>query len=294
MRCRDFDFGRLHIAPTCDILFSSPRTQSPMARLQNDSYRRHAPTVRPLCGDLAALLRALPDEDWDRPTLAGAWRVRDVVAHLLDTALRRLSLDRDGRVPPPAARAIENDRDLVAFITELNAIWIRASQPLSARVLTDLYALAGEQLSDFMETVNLDHPARFPVSWAGPAGPARGSISDANSRRSGITAHKFETRSAPVPLPKRTGCGPCSPSRCMRFPMPTETCAGSLVNRSRSRLRGGASGSWTLTARESGWEMDEGGRVDADAKVAMSDDVGLAVAFFQRSAAIFSIVHDSH
>ena len=31
--------------------------------------------------------------------MAGAWRVRDVVAHLLDTALRRLAFHRDGAVP---------------------------------------------------------------------------------------------------------------------------------------------------------------------------------------------------
>ena len=82
---------------------------------------------RPLCRDIVALLRALRDEDWERPTLAGAWRVRDIVAHLLDTALRRLSFDRDGRSPPPPPRPIEDDRDLVAFINELNAIWIRAA-----------------------------------------------------------------------------------------------------------------------------------------------------------------------
>jgi len=36
------------------------------------------------------LLRTLDPADWQRPTMAGAWRVHDVVAHLLDTALRRL------------------------------------------------------------------------------------------------------------------------------------------------------------------------------------------------------------
>jgi mycothiol maleylpyruvate isomerase-like protein len=56
---------------------------------------------RPLCHDIVALFGRLSAEDWERSTLAGAWRVRDVVAHLLDTALRRLSFDRDGRMPPP-------------------------------------------------------------------------------------------------------------------------------------------------------------------------------------------------
>ena len=44
----------------------------------------------PLSRELVAVLRALDAEDWHRPTAARAWRVRDVVAHLIDTALRRL------------------------------------------------------------------------------------------------------------------------------------------------------------------------------------------------------------
>ena len=35
-----------------------------------------------------------------RPTVAGEWRVRDVVAHILDGSLRRLSFHRDGQTPP--------------------------------------------------------------------------------------------------------------------------------------------------------------------------------------------------
>ena len=90
-------------------------------------------SFRPLCRDIVALLRTLPREDWERPTLAGDWRVRDVVAHLLDTALRRLSFDRDGRTPPPPARPIAGDRDLVESINGLNASWIRAADRLSTR-----------------------------------------------------------------------------------------------------------------------------------------------------------------
>ena len=50
---------------------------------------------RPLYREIVDLLRTLTAEDWERPTIARAWRVRDVVAHLLDTMLRRLSFHRD-------------------------------------------------------------------------------------------------------------------------------------------------------------------------------------------------------
>lgn len=234
---------------------------------------------RPLCRDIVALLRALRDEDWDRSTLAGAWRVRDVVAHLLDTALRRLSFDRDGRVPPPAARAIENDRDLVAFITELNALWIRASQRLSTRALTDLYAGAGEQLSDFLENVNLDRPARFPVSWAGPAGAGAGL--DIGREFTEVWHHAAQIRDA-------VGVGPFAETRWLQAVLSIAMHAIPHAYRDVRRqvgqsvaieILGGASGSWTLVARDSGWEMDEGGRIDADAKVTMSDDVAWRLFF---------------
>ena len=55
----------------------------------------------PLQHELTSLLRSLAPEDWQRPTVAGAWRVKDIVTHLLDSDLRRLSLNRDGYIPPP-------------------------------------------------------------------------------------------------------------------------------------------------------------------------------------------------
>src|SRR5712692_2314247 len=33
-------------------------------------------------GDLAEMLAALPEQEWDRPTLCAGWRVRDLVAHV--------------------------------------------------------------------------------------------------------------------------------------------------------------------------------------------------------------------
>src|SRR5262245_1551950 len=121
---------------------------------------------RPLVADIVSLLRRLEADEWDRRTLAGSWRVRDVAAHLADTALRRLSYQRDGRLPAPLPPSAKTERGFVAAINELNAIWIRAADRLSPRVVTDLYAAAGEALADFIETVPLDAPALFPVSWA--------------------------------------------------------------------------------------------------------------------------------
>jgi hypothetical protein len=71
---------------------------------------------RPVSTGLVALLRSLPPDGWGRPTVAGTWAVRDVVAHLLDTALRRLSVHRDGMRPPAPDAPLADSRYLAAAI----------------------------------------------------------------------------------------------------------------------------------------------------------------------------------
>jgi hypothetical protein len=75
---------------------------------------------------------------WQFRTSAAKRVVKDVVAHLLDVELRRLSIQRDGyRAPPPAVR-ITTYEGLVAYLDGLNAEWTRAAQRPSPRVLIDL------------------------------------------------------------------------------------------------------------------------------------------------------------
>jgi uncharacterized protein (TIGR03083 family) len=125
------------------------------------------PLFRPVSSSLAVLLRGLTPQHWQRPTIAGHWVVRDVVAHLLDSTLRRLSFHRDTMVPPPPPNAIASERDFVKFINDLNAQWVASSKRLSPRVLTDLYERASGEAADWFESLSLDAPALFPVSWAG-------------------------------------------------------------------------------------------------------------------------------
>src|SRR3954470_2435173 len=84
----------------------------------------------PLHAELLVLLRGLHDDDWQRPTIAGAWRVRDVAAHLLDNDLRRLAADRDGHRRAPAA-PITSYSGVVARIDRLNAEGIAYAERLS-------------------------------------------------------------------------------------------------------------------------------------------------------------------
>jgi uncharacterized protein (TIGR03083 family) len=136
----------------------------PLADLQPVDTRA---LFRPVSAELVVLLRALTPSDWERPTIAGAWTVRDVVAHLADGALRRLSFHRDGMTPPPPRNPITAPRDFVDFINDLNAQWVTTSRRFSPRVLTELFDRASSDLADWFETLPLDAPALFGVSWAG-------------------------------------------------------------------------------------------------------------------------------
>lgn len=120
----------------------------------------------PVAEELSALLRMLSDDAWTKPAV-GTWQVRDVVAHLIDIGMRRLAFHRDGHTPPPPPFPIEGERDFVRFINQINADWVVAARRLSTRQLTDLYASCSAELAAFVESLPLEGPGLFGVSWAG-------------------------------------------------------------------------------------------------------------------------------
>lgn len=122
---------------------------------------------RPVSSELVSLLRGLSPDDWHRPTLAPAWVVRDIVAHLVDLTLRRVSFHRDRLPPPPPPFPIRSERDFVRFINGLNHEWVTATKRCSPVVLTELLELASADLASFFEQLPLEAPALFGVSWAG-------------------------------------------------------------------------------------------------------------------------------
>ncbi len=125
------------------------------------------PYFRPVSSDLVAVLRGLQPMDWERPTLAGTWTVRDITAHLVDVTFRRVSFQRDRLVPPPPPFAIQSERDFVRFINGLNHQWVSVTRRFSPQVLTELFDLASADLAGFVESQPLDALSLFGVSWAG-------------------------------------------------------------------------------------------------------------------------------
>jgi uncharacterized protein (TIGR03083 family) len=114
--------------------------------------------------ELLALLLGLSEEDWRKPTACATWSVKDVALHLLGDDVGILSRQRDGFSFGVAAR---NWPDLVARINEVNEHWVRASRRISARLLCDLLAFTGAQVSAHFASLN-PYATGDVVSWAGP------------------------------------------------------------------------------------------------------------------------------
>ncbi len=124
-----------------------------------------APLLRRVDEKLIELLGSLEPGEWDLPTVAPLWKVRDVAAHLLDTPLRKLSLVRDGWYVE--AVDIRSPQDVITLVNRLNREGVAVYRRLSPSVLLDLMKLACEQSAQFHESLDPFAPAAFAVSWAG-------------------------------------------------------------------------------------------------------------------------------
>jgi len=115
----------------------------------------------PLDDALVSLLRGLSLDEWNAPTVAGAWTVKDVAGHLLDTKMRRLSLHRDGYI----TRAVVDD--LATFINGMNREGVTWMSRISPAILIEMHATYGAQMAAFFETLDPYATAKLSVSWAG-------------------------------------------------------------------------------------------------------------------------------
>jgi uncharacterized protein (TIGR03083 family) len=118
-----------------------------------------------LDGMLLELLRSLAAEDWEKQTVSPRWKVKDVAAHLLDTALRGVSIGRDGYLAE--SPKITSAADLGAFINRLNGEGVMVYRRLSPLVLTRLVEVAAKSLAEFHASRDPYATAPYGVSWAG-------------------------------------------------------------------------------------------------------------------------------
>ncbi len=118
-----------------------------------------------LHAELIALLHGLDAHAWAQPTVAPQWRVRDVVAHLLDGDLRKLAFGRDEH--RTGTRPVSTFDEVVILVNDLNASGVRYAERLSPRVMTDLLEVTGNWISDYVARLDPGADAHIAVAWAG-------------------------------------------------------------------------------------------------------------------------------
>jgi uncharacterized protein (TIGR03083 family) len=237
------------------------------------------PLFRPVSGSLVALLRGLSLELWRRPTVAGNWLVRDVVAHLLDSTLRRLSFHRDGMPPPPPPNAIASERDFVEFINDLNAQWVTSAKRLSPRVLTDLYERASGEAADWLESLSLDEPALFPVSWAGEQASA--GWFDLGREFTELWHHQQQIRMAvgAESLADPRYLGAVIDVAVRGLPHAFRDVAAEAGETVVIDVRGASGGQWTLSREQQRWTLWRGEPAVATARVRLNDETAWKLLF---------------
>jgi len=120
-----------------------------------------------LTDKLIELLRNIKYDDWKKPSPIKGRTVHDLVAHLIDGSLRRLSLQRDGHSSDKIKVNLNSYTDLINYIQNLNKIWMDTTDRLSPRILIDLLKYSENELIDFFKTLKPMERAIFSVQWAG-------------------------------------------------------------------------------------------------------------------------------
>lgn len=119
----------------------------------------------PLEQRLIELLKSLGPAEWNKPTVAKLWTVKDVAAHLLDTSVRTIAISENFVGDSPDA--IDSYQDLVDYLNRQNADWVKAMKRMSPHTLVEFLQLTQKQMIDYYHSLNLNDPALFSVAWAG-------------------------------------------------------------------------------------------------------------------------------
>ena len=222
--------------------------------------------------ELMTLLRGLEPADWLKPTACALWSVKDIVAHLLDTCVRRLSFGRD-RLDPTPTGPITSYADLIAYLNQLNAEWVGAMRRVSAPTLMGLLDLAEPQLHAYLASLDLDAPASFGVAWAGEERSLN--WFDLGREYTERWLHQQQIREAlgAPGLNARRWLHPTLDIFVRALPFtyaPVEAQPGTAV---RLEITGDAGGVWTLARGPSRWELFTGSVASPSADVTMDQEV---------------------
>jgi uncharacterized protein (TIGR03083 family) len=226
----------------------------------------------PLHDELIALLKSLTDEDWRKPTVARDWTVKDIAAHLLDTDIRRLSVQRDKQAMAGPETPIENYRDLVNYLNRLNQEWVKVAGRISPRLLIDFLCVIGPQIIDLFKSLDPLGPAIFSVAWAGEEKSLN--WFDIAREYTEKWHHQQQIRDAvgAPPLTSRKWLFPVIDTFLRALPHRFKDVEADDGTRIQFEIDGEAGGEWTLAMENGVWRLYWGGGDDAICHVRLNQD----------------------
>jgi uncharacterized protein (TIGR03083 family) len=219
---------------------------------------------------LLALLEELSKDEWERPTAAPGWSVKDVAAHLLGGDIGILSRHQDGYLP--AGPPIENYRQLVDLVNRLNAEWVVAARRMSPRVVRDLLAVTGPRVEAYF--ASLDPMALGgPVSWAGPeAAPVWFDLAREFTER---WHHQQQIRDAVArtPLYDPYFLAPVLATFVRALPYSFRLGQAERGTTVRFEISGDAGGVWFIHRAEDAWMLELGSPAAPAAEVVLPQEI---------------------
>lgn len=229
-------------------------------------------TYSELHGAFIALLKSLAPDDWYKPTVAGDWKVRDIVSHLLDSDVRRLSFQRDKAPQVPPDTPIQSYRDLVNFLNDLNAVWVKAAQRISPPLLIQLHELTGAQVCELLASLDPFAPALFGVAWAGEETSAN--WFDVAREYTEKWHHQQQIRDAvgAPALTERQWLFPVLDTFLRGLPHTYRNTKANEATRIVFIITGEAGGTWTLQHEGPAWVLYEGVGDNAACEIRLDQD----------------------
>ncbi|MEO5910263.1 MAG: hypothetical protein ABIP95_05205 [Pelobium sp.] len=111
------------------------------------------------------MLKSLKPDDWNKQTVSNNFTVKDIVANLLATSIKRLSIVRDGHSFLQDSQ-FSTEEKLLSFLNELNSDWTNAMKRVSTEVLIEMMEKYQDELLIYFKALNpFDIAREYMEAW---------------------------------------------------------------------------------------------------------------------------------
>jgi len=223
---------------------------------------------------LLQLLAQLSEEEWYKPTICAGWTVKDIALHLLGDDIGILSRKRDKfdyQTVADEQRSINSWGQLVAYINEMNALWVQATRRISSNLLLSLLKFTGNETYQYFTSLD---PYAFgeSVSWAGPdSAPVWLDIAREYTERWVHQQHMRDAVNKPG-LKDRRFFAPVLETFVRALPhtfRDVQANTGTLI---QLIISGEAGGEWYLLREKQQWILGKDATANSDASVSIDQE----------------------